>query len=107
MNKVQKLFDYLPIFIVINWIVCFIFLRNAYFYQENYYRFDLIDSFLAGISLTHFFFFHKYYMKFTLKYIYCILAVIFLTLVYPLLNENIYYFLYISIITFTVIESIY
>lgn len=107
MQKTHKLFSYLPIFIVINWIVCFLFLRNAYFYQENYYKFDLIDSFLVGLSLTHFFFFNKYYFSFSKKYIYCILAIIFLTLIYSILNENVYYFLYISIIVFTVIESIY
>jgi len=107
MKKIHELFSYLPVFIVINWVVCFVFLRNSYFYQENYYRFDLIDSFLVGISLTHFFFFNRYYIPFSKNYIYCILAVIFLTLIYPILNENIYYFFYISIITFTVIESIH
>ena len=107
MQKIHKLFSYLPLFIVINWIVCFAFLRNSYFYKENYYRFDLIDSLMVGISLTHFFFYYRHYLDFSKKYIICILSIIFLTLFYPLLNENIYYYLYVSIIIFTIVESIY
>lgn len=102
----NKLLSYLPIFIVINWVICFVFLRNAYFYKENYYRFDLIDTVLVGISFIHFFFCNKIYTTVQMHYIFCILAIIFITILYPYLNENIYYFLYIFIISTTIITSV-
>ena len=106
MNKLHKILSYLPIFIVINWVVCFVFLRNAYFYKENYYKFDLMDTIMVGISFIHFFFYYKIYTTVQMHYLICILAVIFLTLIYQILNENIYYFFYIFIISVTIITSL-
>lgn len=107
MKKAHKLLSHLPIFIVINWVICFVFLRNAYFYKENYYKFDFIDTFMVGISFIHFFFYHRFYNTVSKNYIVCILLIILLTLIYPIINTNIYYFLYISIISATVIKSTY
>lgn len=105
MKKLNILLSYLPVFIIFNWVICFLFLRNNAVYIDNYYKLNIIDSFLVGLSLIHFYFKHKYYSEFTKDYILCIFIIIFITLIYPILNENIYYFLYIFIIITIIIKS--
>ena len=106
MKKIHKLLSYLPIFIVINWVICFVFLRNAYFYKKHYYMFDYLDTFLVGISFIHFFFYHRFYKKTSKTCILCIIAIIFLTISYIWIDEIIYQILYLIIISLTAIQII-
>jgi len=107
MKIIHKILSYLPIIIVGNWVFCFLILKNNKFYNDNYFTFDLIDTALAGFSLIHYFFYYKHYAKYIVNFIFCILAIIFLTLIYPIINENIYYYLYALIISTTIIYSIF
>lgn len=103
--NINKIISKLPILLVGNSIFVFLFLKNTEFYAEHYYTLDKIDSVLVLISLIHCFFFSKVYSSIEINFILCILAIVFLTFFYYFINEDIYYYLYILIITITIIKS--
>jgi len=104
MKNIDKILNYLPIIIVGNWVFCFLFLKNTQFYSDNYFTFDLIDTFLCAISLLHYFFLPT---RDNIYLIRCIIAIIFLNSVYELLNEQLYFFLYLLIITSQIFDYAY
>jgi len=96
MKIISKILNCLPVIIVGNWVFCFLFLKDSQFYNENYFTFDLIDTFMCAIALLHYFFCP---IKNNVYLIRCIIAIIFLNSIYELLNEQLYFSLYLLIIT--------
>lgn len=101
----HKLMTKLPILLVGNSVLILLFIKNTQFYQNYYFELDKIDTVLVSMSLLHFFFYSKKYNKIEINFVLCILSIIFLTLAYYFINEQIYYYLYILIILLTLMKS--
>lgn len=106
MKLKHKSLSYLPMLIVINWVFCFVFWRNASFYIQHIEFFDYIDTLLVSFSLIHFFFYYEYYGSKSKNCLLCIASIIVLTLVYDWIIDALYYFLYFLILTITAYKSI-
>jgi hypothetical protein len=88
----------LPIIIIINWVICALILNGTYFYFSNFKVIDNVDTCVVCLSLLHFIIFDKYYSNQKKSFVLAILLSIILRLISYNLNENLYFYLYYSII---------
>ena len=106
MNKINYILSGLPILIVLNWVVCLLFFKGHTFYKTEFFDLDFIDTVVAAASFLHTLFNFEHYSKISKNCIRAIIAIVLLTLIYPFINQDFYYFLYFFIIDETVLASI-
>lgn len=106
MNKINYILSGLPILIVLNWVVCLLFFKDHSFYTSHYFKLEIIDTIITALSLLHALFNFEHYSKISKNCIRAIIAIVLLTLIYPFINQDFYYFLYFFIIVETVLASI-
>ena len=106
---INPVFSLLPILIVFTWVFIFITIKHTDFYYDNYYCLNLIDTIIVSLSLLHYFFCYKNYLKVAKNCIKGMLAIIFLQKIYYdlQLSDYTYYFFYIFVVVMIVIKSIY
>lgn len=88
----------LPIGLVWYWLFCVFFLIKTDLYANNFEALDIIDTILVGMSGSHFIFFHFLYTRISKIYLSCIYSIVILNFLYIYLTDELYYFLYYSII---------
>ena len=107
MITIHKIISNLSKLIVFNWAFCYLFLLSNKFYIDNFVVLNIIDTILVSITLIHFFINHQLYKKSTKDFILCIFLIIQLTFLQQFINQEIYYYLYISILLITIIRYVY
>lgn len=98
MKYLHKSLSNLPIIIVINWMICALFLTSNEYYISNFELLDKIDTFIVYFSLMHFLWFNKWYSTFKRNFCVTIVSGIILNFCYCLINPDLYFYLYLSII---------
>ena len=88
----------MPIILIWLELFCVLFLVKTNFYANNFETINIIDTFLVGACGTHFIFFHFLYTRISKIYLSCIYSIVILNFLYIYLTDEIYYFLYYSII---------
>lgn len=90
----HKSLSNLPIIIIIEWMICALFLTKIKFYLDNFETIDNIDTIAVSISLMHFVFFNKYYSNSKNIFVVSIILGIILRLLYSVINSEVYFYLY-------------
>jgi len=98
MRMIHKIMLLLPIFLVWHSLFCVFFLVKTEFYINNFETLDVIDTILVGMCGSHFIFFHFIYTRISKIYLSCIYSIVILNFLYIYLTNEVYYFLYYSII---------
>lgn len=106
MGKANKIFSFLPVFIILYWIFCLVFLIDTQIYKHNFLKFDFIDTIITGISLVHAFFYWWDYKKISKYCVRAIIVIVILTFFSFYIVKDLYYFLYFWIIVTTIFETI-
>lgn len=106
MKKVNNIVCVVPAFVLIYWIVILVFFVDSKFYNEHYFKFDLIDTIVVSLSFVHAFFFWNDYKLFSKNSVRAIMAIVGITLIYPFINPDFYYFLYFWVIVTTIFETL-
>jgi len=107
MKFLHKSASNLPIIIVIEWLICALFLTNNKWYSEHFEVLDDIDTYVVYASLMHFLWFYKWYSLSKKIFVYAILLSIILRLISDCMNEEIYYYLYYAIIIMPFIACVW
>lgn len=98
MKFLHKSISNLPIIIVINWLICALFFTKSDFYFDHFELLDKIDTYVVYFSLMHFMFLFKHYSLTKRIFVSALILSIILRFVSDFLNEEVYYFLYYSIV---------
>jgi len=98
MKFLHKSISNLPIIIVIWWLICALLFTKSEFYYDHFELLDKIDTYVVYFSLMHFMFFIGKYSTDKKIFASAIFLSIILRLVSDFLNEEVYYFLYYSIV---------
>ena len=98
MKFLHKSISNLPITIVIQWLICALFFTKSEFYYDNFELLDKIDTYVVYFSLMHFMFFFGKYSTDKKIFASAVILSVILRFVSDFLNEEIYYFLYYSIV---------
>ena len=104
-RKLNNYFTYIPILLVWEYLFLFIF-RNTDWYSNNFYWIDNIDNFLVSIVIIHFLCYIEIYEKNKIYYVLSIFLNIQLQFLYFHIPENIYFLIYLLLISFPIIKSI-
>lgn len=98
LNKLNNYLTYIPVFLI--WEYLFLFLiRNTNWYKDNFYWIDGIDNFIVLVLIIHFLCFVELYNKKKIFYISSIFLNLMLQYMYYFIPENIYYFIYLLLIS--------
>jgi len=103
-QKVNRLITYIPMLIVWEYLLLFFF-RYSDWYKNNAKDIDNFDNILVAFCLVHFLAFTEIYNKIQIIYFFCIFLIVQLQMAYYFIPENIYYFLYLSILSAPIIRT--
>lgn len=96
----------LPYFIFLWWVFIF-FLVDTEFYLNNFEIINLVDIPFIIFSITHFTFnIQKYSIK-KVIFVICIISVLSLQLLYKHISNDMYYFIYSTLILLTIYAQIF
>jgi len=98
MKFMHKSLSNLPIIIIIEWMICALFLTNNKWYLEHFELLDDIDTHVVYASLMHFMFFTKHYSLSKKIFVSALILSITLRFISDFIDTEIYYYLYYVII---------
>lgn len=104
LSKINKTITYIPILIVWEYLFLFIF-RYSEWYASSAKDIDNFDNFLVAFCLIHFLAFTELYSKLQIIYFFSIFLLVQLQLAYYFMPENIYYTLYLLILSAPIIRT--
>jgi len=91
---------------LIVWEYIFLFIvKDTDWYARNAILLDSIDNWIVGFALIHFLAFIELYNKLQILYFFCIFLIVQLQLAYYFIPQNIYYLLYLFILSAPIIRT--
>src|SRR5690349_1465240 len=105
-QKLNNYIAYIPMLIVWEYLLLFI-IRYSNWYAINAKLIDDIDNWIVLFTIVHFLIFIDIYSKLQIIYLFCMFLIIQLQLAYYFIPENIYYLLYLLLITYPIIRTFF